>query len=95
MKNPERMGKLHGAGTLYWWGAAGTWFWVDPKDDLFYVGMIQRYDSGASMSTDLDALSQTLVYAALVDPGKQRSSCGGLFHSSVCVVGHDTYQPFA
>ena len=57
-------------GTLYWGGAAGTWFWIDPKNDLFYVGMIQRYDTGVSTSTNLDALSQTLVYAALVDPAK-------------------------
>jgi len=70
MKDPARMGKLDGAGTLYWGGAAGTWFWIDPKNDLFFVGMIQRYDSGDSSSTNLDALSQTLVYAALVDPGK-------------------------
>jgi CubicO group peptidase (beta-lactamase class C family) len=70
MKDPARMGKLDGAGTLYWGGAAGTWFWIDPKNDLFFVGMIQRYDSGDSTSTNLDSLSQTLVYAALVDPRK-------------------------
>jgi CubicO group peptidase (beta-lactamase class C family) len=70
MKNPERMGKLDGAGTVYWGGAAGTWFWIDPKNDLFYVGMIQRYDSGENAGTDLNAVSQTLVYAALVDPAK-------------------------
>lgn len=71
MKDPARMGKLDGAGTLYWGGAAGTWFWVDPKNDLFFVGMIQRYDSGDSARTNLEALSQTLVYAALVDAGKR------------------------
>jgi CubicO group peptidase (beta-lactamase class C family) len=70
MKDPARMGKLDGVGTLYWGGAGGTWFWVDPKNDLFFLGMIQRYDSGDSTSTDLNALSQTLVYAALVDSSK-------------------------
>ncbi len=22
-------------------GAAGTWFWVDPANDLLYVGLVQ------------------------------------------------------
>jgi CubicO group peptidase (beta-lactamase class C family) len=28
-------------GTFYWGGAAGTWFWVDPVNDLAFIGMIQ------------------------------------------------------
>ena len=30
-----------GKGHYHWDGAAGTWFWVDPVNDLLYVGMIQ------------------------------------------------------
>ena len=30
-----------GIGTYHWDGAAGTWFWVDPANDLLFVGMIQ------------------------------------------------------
>ncbi len=29
------------AGTFYWGGAGGTYFWVDPKSDLFVVFMMQ------------------------------------------------------
>ncbi len=30
-------------GEYYWGGAAGTWFWIDPKEDLVFVGMIQHF----------------------------------------------------
>jgi CubicO group peptidase (beta-lactamase class C family) len=30
-----------GAGTFSWNGVAGTEFWVDPKNDLFMIFMIQ------------------------------------------------------
>ena len=70
MKNPTRMGSLDGAGTFYWGGAAGTWFWVDPKSDLFFLGMIQKFESSDEGSIDLNGVSQTMVYAALVAPEK-------------------------
>ena len=28
-------------GEYYWGGAAGTFFWVDPKEELFVVYMMQ------------------------------------------------------
>jgi CubicO group peptidase (beta-lactamase class C family) len=31
-----------GKGTFFWQGAADTWFWVDPTNDLIFVGMTQR-----------------------------------------------------
>ena len=31
-----------GRGTFFWDGAAGTWFWVDPSNDVVVVVMIQR-----------------------------------------------------
>jgi CubicO group peptidase (beta-lactamase class C family) len=30
------------AGSYYWGGAFGTWFWIDPKNDVVFVGMIQN-----------------------------------------------------
>ena len=41
--DPEKAGLPVGRGTFEWDGAAGTWFWVDPKNDLIFVGMIQRF----------------------------------------------------
>ena len=36
------MGSKVGKGTYQWDGAAGTWFWVDPVNEIVYVGLIQR-----------------------------------------------------
>ena len=57
-----------GKGTFFWDGAAGTWFWVDPTNDIVFVGMIQR-----RAHPDNHVLlykSHSLVYQALVDPAK-------------------------
>ena len=39
--DPGLAGIPVGEGTYHWDGAAGTWFWVDPTNDLLFVGMIQ------------------------------------------------------
>ncbi len=57
-----------GKGTFFWDGAAGTWFWVDPTNDLVFVGMIQR--RGGSDNHALVYRSHATVYSALVDPSK-------------------------
>ena len=56
-----------GKGTFFWDGAAGTWFWVDPTNDIVFVGMIQRMNGGPP---NVQYLSRSLVYGALVDPSK-------------------------
>ncbi len=68
IKDPRSAGTLEGKGTMSWGGAAGTWFWVDPTNDIVFVGMIQRM--GGSGGDDLGGVSRTLVYQALVDPSK-------------------------
>jgi CubicO group peptidase (beta-lactamase class C family) len=68
VKDPRVAGTLEGEGTMSWGGAAGTWFWVDPTNDVIFVGMIQRL--GGSGGDDLGQMSRTLVYQALVDPKK-------------------------
>ena len=57
-----------GKGTFFWDGAAGTWFWVDPTNDIVFVGMIQRMVGPGG--PNLEYLSRSAVYQALVDPGK-------------------------
>ncbi len=32
------------AGTHWWWGIAGSWFWIDPVEDIVFIGMIQNDD---------------------------------------------------
>ena len=39
--DPERAGVELGQGTYLWDGAAGTWFWVDPANDVVLVCMVQ------------------------------------------------------
>ncbi|HEX2558443.1 serine hydrolase domain-containing protein, partial [Phenylobacterium sp.] len=68
--DPRKAGSLEGEGTMSWGGAAGTWFWIDPTNDLFFVGMIQRMGGSRTGTTPLGSLSRTLVYQALVEPEK-------------------------
>jgi CubicO group peptidase (beta-lactamase class C family) len=57
-----------GKGTFFWDGAAGTWFWVDPTNDIVFIGMIQRMTSPDNHS--LSYRSHAEVYQALVDAKK-------------------------
>ena len=57
----------YGDGSYYWGGAAGTWFWIDPVNDLFFIGMIQRFPKGPQgENPDFRGVSQEFVYDALV-----------------------------
>jgi CubicO group peptidase (beta-lactamase class C family) len=66
VNDPPAIGSLEGKGTMSWDGAADTWFWVDPENDVVFVGMIQVM--GGPVRLDLQAASRTLTYQALVDP---------------------------
>ena len=66
--NPQQDNLPDGKGTYVWGGAAGTWFWIDPANDVVFVGMIQRMMEDAS--PNLEYMSRALVYQALVDPAK-------------------------
>jgi CubicO group peptidase (beta-lactamase class C family) len=57
-----------GKGTFLWDGAAGTWFWVDPTNDVVFVAMIQRMSSPDNHS--IEYKSHAAVYGALIDPSK-------------------------
>ncbi|RYY96776.1 MAG: class A beta-lactamase-related serine hydrolase, partial [Alphaproteobacteria bacterium] len=61
-------GSLQGDGTISWGGAAGTWFWIDPANDVVAVGMIQRM--GGTGGDDLGTMARTLTYQALTHPEK-------------------------
>lgn len=64
-----KAGTLRGEGSFDWSGAAGTWFWVDPKHDLIFIGMIQVMNRWAHPQLQyLDKQSTSLVYRALVEP---------------------------
>ncbi|HEU4618126.1 MAG TPA: serine hydrolase domain-containing protein [Gammaproteobacteria bacterium] len=65
--DPHAAGSSTGEGTYLWDGAAGTWFWIDPMNDIVFVGMIQRMVTGGGMP-NLQNLSRQLVQQALVEP---------------------------
>ncbi|THD61688.1 MAG: class A beta-lactamase-related serine hydrolase [Phenylobacterium sp.] len=66
--DPRRAGSLEGKNTMSWGGAAGTWFWIDPTNDVLFVGMIQRM--GGTGGDDLGTQARTLTYQALLHPEK-------------------------
>jgi CubicO group peptidase (beta-lactamase class C family) len=68
VNDPRAAGLLEGKNTMSWGGAAGTWFWIDPTDDVIFVGMIQRM--GGTGGDDLGAQARTLTYQALLHPEK-------------------------
>jgi CubicO group peptidase (beta-lactamase class C family) len=69
IEDPVKVGSTAGKGSYLWNGLAGTWFWIDPTNDLVFVGMVQRLASEPGMP-DMENLSRALVYQALTEPGK-------------------------
>ncbi len=68
--DPKSAGLAYGNGTYYWGGAVGTWFWIDPVNDLAFVGMIQVQGGSRPNGLNFRADSANLVYAALAQPAK-------------------------
>jgi CubicO group peptidase (beta-lactamase class C family) len=64
--DPEASEMAQAAGSYFWGGAAGTWFWIDPENDLFFIGMIQRF-SWNGPEVDFRRNSAHVVYDALVE----------------------------
>lgn len=69
IEEPATVGSTAGAGSYLWDGIAGTWFWVDPTNDVVFIGLIQRWMMAPGMP-NLEDLSRQLVYQALVEPAK-------------------------
>lgn len=46
-------------GSYYWYGALGSWFWVDPENEIVFVGMIQ---TRAPVGPDMLAASMDAIY---------------------------------
>ena len=63
--DPLEAGVTLGKGSYWWSGAAGTWFWIDPANDLVFVGMIQKLSS-----PEPERMAKIQLYQALVEPEK-------------------------
>jgi len=68
--DPVAAGGYYGKGSFWWGGAAGTWFWIDPVNDLIVVGMIQQVAGTGAAATgaipDVRGLSHAWTYQAIV-----------------------------
>jgi CubicO group peptidase (beta-lactamase class C family) len=69
LDDPARVGSTAGRGSFLWDGAAATWFWVDPTNDVVFVGMTQRMLSTPGAPNTEDS-SRALTYQALIRPDK-------------------------
>jgi CubicO group peptidase (beta-lactamase class C family) len=69
LEDPLKLGSTAGKGTFLWDGIAGTWFWIDPTNDVVFVGIVQRWLLSPG-TPDVESLSRALTYQALVNPNK-------------------------
>ena len=53
-------------GEYWWYGAGGTWFGINPVQDLIVVGMIQKF--GVPGPKEVRTTSKRLAYEAIIDP---------------------------
>jgi len=58
-------GESVSTGTFTWFGIAGTWFWIDPVEDLAFVGMVGHQNLGTTRA--IHGLTRSLVYGALLN----------------------------
>jgi CubicO group peptidase (beta-lactamase class C family) len=67
--DPSKANTPRGRNSFYWGGAFGTWFWIDPTNDLIVVGMIQnlRGSIPTGDTPPLRTISPRMVYAALTE----------------------------
>jgi len=68
-ENPAISGLVQGQDSYWWGGAFGTWFWIDPTNEIVFVGMIQNLNGsipGGGTPAVRD-ISPRAVYAALTD----------------------------
>jgi CubicO group peptidase (beta-lactamase class C family) len=67
--DPDAAKRRVGKGSYWWWGIAGTWFWIDPTNDLIGIGIIQRR-GGVPGAASHEEVSRTVVYEALASRTK-------------------------
>lgn len=65
--DPAAAKSPQGKGSYWWGGAFGTWFWIDPVNDLIVVGMIQNVGGSTPGrgTPEVRGLSARLIYPAL------------------------------
>jgi CubicO group peptidase (beta-lactamase class C family) len=67
LKDPVAAGFIGSEGSYYWFGAANTMFWIDPKEDIVVVAMTQLMGPTPPAGSPLQhSQLRAMVYGALV-----------------------------
>ena len=62
--DPDAAKRQVGKGSYWWWGIGGTWFWIDPTNDVIFVGIIQRR-GGVPGAANHEDISRQVIAEAL------------------------------
>ena len=62
--DPDGARRQVGKGSYWWWGIAGTWFWIDPTNDVIGIGIIQRRGGFPGAANHEDA-QRRVIYESL------------------------------
>ena len=66
VEDPEAVPSVIPAGSYFWSGAASTWFWVAPLNELYFIGMVQVFENNnPNGPLELRETSSAAVYGAL------------------------------
>ena len=67
IQDPVAARTPQGRETFYWGGAFGTWFWIDPTNDIVFVGMIQNLNGSVpgAGTPNVREITPRRLYAAL------------------------------
>jgi CubicO group peptidase (beta-lactamase class C family) len=61
--DPAAADSPQGEGTYYWSGAAGTWFWIDPVHNMYFIGMIQSQGGNRPGAANMRDIAVDIIYA--------------------------------
>ena len=69
VEDPAAAKTSQGVQSFYWGGAFGTWFWIDPVNDMIVIGMIQNVAGSqtAAGNPAVRELSAQAIYVAMTD----------------------------
>lgn len=62
--DPDAAKRQVGKGSYWWWGIAGTWFWIDPTNEVIGIGIIQRR-GGYPGAANHEDVHRRVVYESL------------------------------
>jgi CubicO group peptidase (beta-lactamase class C family) len=62
--DPDAAKRQVGKNSFWWWGIGGTWFWIDPTNDIVAIGIIQRR-GGVPGAANHEDISRRVIAEAI------------------------------